>query len=83
MNHILSESTLSEATPVIDWKPSIDRLRSEADTAAREGRANPYAEIEAQCWLDLIDAEITAQRALDQARPEVAARCSNGATSCC
>ena len=55
-----------------DWRPAIDRLREEAEAARAEGKSDPFAEIEAECWIDLIDAELAAQKRLDQSRPDVA-----------
>ena len=46
------------------WRPNIERLRQEAKRALQEGRAEPWALVETECWLDLIDAEVKAcQRA--------------------
>jgi hypothetical protein len=58
---------------IFDWAPHLDRLKRETDIATAERRPDPWAQAEAECWLDLIDAEIEAQRALPQSRPEVAA----------
>ncbi len=55
-----------------DWRPAIERLRAEAETALAEGKSDPFAEVEAECWIELIDAEIAAQKRLDQSRPDVA-----------
>jgi hypothetical protein len=65
-------SPLHDDALPFDWRPAIERLRQDAATARAQGRANPLAEIEAECWLDLIEAEITAHGRLDQSRPEVA-----------
>ena len=58
---------------IFDWAPHLARLKREADEAASARRADPWAEAEAECWLDLIEAEIEAHRALPQSRPEVVA----------
>lgn len=58
---------------IFDWAPHLARLKREADEATTARRADPWAEAEAECWLDLIDAEIAAHRALPQSRPEVVA----------
>ena len=58
---------------IFDWAPHLARLKREADEAAMAGRADPWAEAEAECWLDLIEAEMAAHRALPQSRPEVVA----------
>jgi len=46
-----------------DWTPPIERLRSEANAARESGRPDPWTRVEAECWIDLIDAELAAQRA--------------------
>jgi hypothetical protein len=65
-------SQLSHHPLPFDWRPAIDRLHGEAEAARAEGKSDPYAEIEAECWIDLIDAELAAQKRPDQSRPEVA-----------
>jgi hypothetical protein len=56
---------------IFDWSPHLDRLEKEASEAQQTRRADPWALAEAECWLELIDAEIAAHRALPQTRPEV------------
>lgn len=56
---------------VFDWRPHIERLRKDAETAAQNRRPDPWAIAEAECWIELIDAEIAAHRALPQTREEV------------
>lgn len=55
------------ATPApagsLDWEPPIERLRTEARAAKETGRPDPWSRVEAECWIDLIDAELSAQRA--------------------
>jgi hypothetical protein len=74
MNRILNDTHFiqNQSLP-FDWQPAIERLREEADTARAAGKTDPFAQIEAECWIDLIEAEIAAQKQLDQSRPEVAA----------
>jgi hypothetical protein len=55
-----------------DWRPAIERLWEEARTARGHGTSDSLTEIEAECWIDLIDAEIAAHRRLDQSRSDVA-----------
>jgi hypothetical protein len=50
---------------LLDWQPNVERIEREAAAARIAGRPDPYAAIEAECWIDQIDAEIAAQ----QARP--------------
>jgi hypothetical protein len=74
MNRILNDTHFiqNQSLP-FDWRPAIERLREEAEAARAAGKSDPFAQIEAECWIDLIDAEIAAQKRLDQSRPEVAA----------
>ena len=58
---------------LFDWVPHIDRLKQEAEDAARAGRGAPWALAEAECWLDLVEAELSAHRDMSPDRPEVAA----------
>lgn len=46
-----------------DWEPPIERLRTEARKARESGKPDPWSVIEAECWIDLIDAELSALRA--------------------
>jgi hypothetical protein len=74
MNEILNETHLqrNQAHP-FDWRPAIERLHAEAEAAQHAGKPDSFAEIEAQCWIDLIEAEIAAHKRLDQSQPEIAA----------
>jgi hypothetical protein len=44
-----------------DWMPDIERLKREAQLAKESGRPDPWSLAEAECWRDLIEAEIAAQ----------------------
>jgi hypothetical protein len=55
--------------PQLEWRPDIDRLRGEIEEARRTGNGEHLAIAEAECWIDLIDAELTARRKDDD--PEV------------
>jgi hypothetical protein len=52
----------SEVVGAFDWAPSIERLEREYSAAAALGRADPWALVEAECWLDLVQAELIAAR---------------------
>jgi hypothetical protein len=70
MNH--ASRNLAGAPFLADWQPNIDRLKRQAEASSEAGKPNPYAVIEAECWLDLIDAEIAAHQS-NAAENDVAA----------
>lgn len=47
---------------LFDWQLDVQRLEREAKAAATAGREDPWALAEAECSLDLIDAELVALR---------------------
>jgi len=47
---------------LFDWKLDVERLEREAQRAVQQRRPDPWALAEAECSLDLIDAEIAALR---------------------
>lgn len=50
---------------LFDWQLDVQRLEREAKAAATAGRGDPWALAEAECSLDLIDAELVALRGRD------------------
>lgn len=54
-----------------DWQPDFERLKRETQQAKESGRSDPWTLAEAECWLDLVDAEIAAQAHLqmDEGEP--------------
>ena len=44
-----------------DWMPDIERLKRETQLVKESGRPDPWSLAEAECWRDLIEAEIAAQ----------------------
>ena len=56
----------------LGWTPSIDRLRADYEAARAAGELDPWAIIEAECWLDLIEAELSAKST--KADPDLCAR---------
>jgi len=56
----------------LGWTPSIDRLRADCEAARAAGELDPWAIIEAECWLDLIEAELSAKST--KANPDLCAR---------
>lgn len=44
-----------------DWMPDIERLKRETQLAKESIRPDPWSLAEAECWRDLIEAEIAAQ----------------------
>ncbi|WP_423065183.1 hypothetical protein [Devosia sp. CN2-171] len=47
---------------LFDWKLDVERLEREARSAVERRQSDPWALVEAECSLDLIDAEIAALR---------------------
>lgn len=45
---------------LFDWQMDVQRLEREADRAVATGTPDPWTLIEAECSLDLIDAELLA-----------------------
>ena len=57
MNAIAATTTLPDR---LGWTPNIERLARDYEAARSSGRPDPWAIVEAECWLDLIEAELTA-----------------------
>jgi hypothetical protein len=51
-----------QVPPPLEWRPDIERLKTEIETARRTGNFEHLAIAEAECWLDLIEAELAARR---------------------
>jgi len=47
-----------------DWLPDIERLRRDMARAREQQEPDPWLLVEVECWSDLIDAEIAAQKRL-------------------
>ncbi len=47
-----------------DWLPDIERLRRDADRAREQQQPDPWLLVEVECWQDLLEAEIAAQKRL-------------------
>ncbi len=45
----------------VGWYPNLERLRHEAQLAANGHAIDPWAVVEARCWLGIIDAENSAK----------------------
>lgn len=58
---------------LFDWQLDIERLEREAFAARKSGEPNDWALVEAECSLDLIDAELATIRSSRAAPDEVAA----------
>jgi len=56
----------------LGWAPSIERLRADYEAAGKRGELDPWSITEAECWLDLIEAELSAKST--QADPDLFAR---------
>lgn len=63
MNHFAYEAAPRRpASASLEWKPDIERLRREIDRSLNAGGLDHLALAEAECWIDLIDAELVARR---------------------
>lgn len=51
------------SNPLFDWQVDVERLEREAQAAADSRQADDWALVEAECSLDLIDAELSAAHA--------------------
>lgn len=56
----------------LGWAPAIARLRADYDAARITREFDPWAITEAECWLDLIEAELSAKST--KSDPELCAR---------
>lgn len=56
----LGPAAAPEFEMLLDWQGDSERLRRAAEEAEETGQADPLALAEAECSLDLIDAEIAA-----------------------
>lgn len=50
------------STQLFDWQLDVERLEREARAARLTGRPDPWTKVEAECSLDLIEAELMALR---------------------
>ena len=55
-----SASVSAPGAALPDWQPDLERLKRETRQAKDSGRSDPWTLAEAECWIDLIDAEIAA-----------------------
>lgn len=62
MKHFATETAAPATAGPVEWKPDLERLRTEIGSARRAGRTDHLAIAEAECWIDLIDAEVSARR---------------------
>jgi len=58
-------SVEATSTPLFDWKLDVQRLEREAKAALAAGRSDPWTTVEAECSLDLIEAELVAMKGRD------------------
>jgi len=59
------------STRLFDWQLDVERLEREAKAARQAGSSDPWTRVEAECSLDLIDAELKALRGRDDAAESV------------
>ena len=63
---------IEDSVRSLGWAPSIERLRADYEAARAAGELDPWSIVEAECWLDLIEAELSAKST--KADPELCAR---------
>jgi hypothetical protein len=61
MNAIAPNFDTQSIEDVIGWHPNLERMRNEVQLARMGQPVNPWSIVEAECWLDLIEAELTAR----------------------
>lgn len=58
---------------LFDWQLDIERLEQQADEAAATGVPDPWVLVEAECSLDLIEAELSALSKIDARKSDPSA----------
>ena len=61
MNAIAPNLEAESVEAVIGWHPNLERMRNEVQQARMGQPVNPWSIVEAECWLDLIEAELAAK----------------------
>jgi hypothetical protein len=61
MNAIAPNPVIESVEDVIGWHPNLERLRSEVQLARTGQPVSPWSIVEAECWIDLIEAELSAK----------------------
>jgi hypothetical protein len=51
-----------QVPPPLEWRPDVERLKVEIEAARRTGNSDHLAIAEAECWIELIDAELASRR---------------------
>jgi hypothetical protein len=62
MKHFTSEVRRPTDDDALEWQPDVERLQQEINAALASGQTDHLAVAEAECWIDLIDAELSARR---------------------
>lgn len=62
MQHLSIPMSGNPEELLFDWQLDVSRLEKEAYDAKQRSQADPWALAEAECSLDLVDAEIAAMR---------------------
>lgn len=63
---------IEDTTDRLGWAPNIERLRADYEAARSVGELDHWSITEAECWLDLIEAELSAKAT--QADPDLCAQ---------
>jgi hypothetical protein len=67
MDHFTLEISRPSSGTGLEWRPDIERLRREVGAASTVGTIDDLAVAEVECWIDLIDAELSARAGRDDA----------------
>lgn len=65
MHKDLTPPAAASGSLLFDWQLDIERLEQQADVAAATGVPDPWALVEVECSLDLIEAELSALSKID------------------
>lgn len=62
MHKDFTPPSAAQISLLFDWQLDIERLEQQVEQAAAAGVPDPWAQVEAECSLDLIEAELAALR---------------------
>lgn len=65
MHKDFTPPSAAQISLLFDWQLDIERLEQQVEQAAAAGVPDPWAQVEAECSLDLIEAELAALSKVD------------------